>query len=93
MASVPEHPILNSCVEDIIPYDGEDGNLIMQATGPYHLSRCFLKNVDSDTKGVVAFPVQFFYCWPNYDRFNNKPYESIQPTSYAIHHWTVSWQK
>jgi inositol phosphorylceramide mannosyltransferase catalytic subunit len=93
MASVHEHPIVISCVKDIVPYNGEDGNLIMQGTGPYHLTRCFLKNVDSETKGVVAFPCQFFYCWPNYDRFNKKPYESIQPESFAIHHWTVSWLK
>jgi len=93
MASVPEHPILKSCVEDIVPYDGENGEKIMSATGPYHLTRCFLKNVTSETKGVVAFPVQFFYPYPNYERFGKEPYKFIQPISYAIHHWGVSWLK
>lgn len=91
MASVPNHPILDSCVKDIVPYSGENGEKIMQSTGPYHLTRCFLKNVDSLTEGVVAFPVQYFYPWANYDRFNKQPYRDIKPYSYAIHHWFVSW--
>jgi inositol phosphorylceramide mannosyltransferase catalytic subunit len=93
MASVPNHPILDSCIKDIIPYTGENGEKIMDSTGPYHLTRCLLKNVDSETEGVVAFPVQFFYPWPNYERFGKSPYRYIQPLSYAIHHWTVSWLK
>jgi inositol phosphorylceramide mannosyltransferase catalytic subunit len=91
MASIPEHSILKSCVEDIIPYDGENGEQIMNATGPYHLTRCFLKNVNSETEGVVAFPPSFFYPWPNYERFGKEPYRFIQEHSYAIHHWHVSW--
>ena len=91
MASVPEHPIVNSCVADQIQYDGENGELIMNATGPYHLTRCFLKNVTENTQGVVAFPMQFFYPWPNYERFGKEPYKYIQSFSYAIHYWCVSW--
>jgi mannosyltransferase OCH1-like enzyme len=93
MASVPNHPILDSCVRDIVPYSGENGEKIMGSTGPYHLTKCLLKNVNSETEGVVAFPVQFFYPWPNYERFGKKPHLYVQTESYAIHHWTVSWLK
>lgn len=91
MASVPEHPIVVSCVEDIIPYGGENGEKIMESTGPYHLTRCFLKNTSPESNGVVAFPVQYFYPWPNYERFGKEPYKFVQPISLAIHHWFVSW--
>jgi inositol phosphorylceramide mannosyltransferase catalytic subunit len=93
MASVPNHPILDSCVKDIVPYSGENGEKIMNSTGPYHLTRCLLKNVDSTTEGVVVFPPQFFYPWPNYERFGKNPYIFLQSESYALHHWTVSWLK
>jgi mannosyltransferase OCH1-like enzyme len=94
MACVPEHPIVSCCVnnQDRV-YDGEDANLIMDATGPYHLTRCFLKTVRECPDGVVAFPMAYFYPWANYDRFNKDPYKDVQPFSYAVHHWHVSWLK
>jgi mannosyltransferase OCH1-like enzyme len=92
MASVPNHPIVVSCIEDQQnAYNGENGTKIMDATGPYHITRCFLSKVNLDTKGVVAFPMDFFYPLPNYERWTKTPYSYIQPCSYAIHHWAVSW--
>jgi inositol phosphorylceramide mannosyltransferase catalytic subunit len=92
MASVPNHPIVTACIEKQTKvYDGEDANKIMDATGPYHLTRCFLQSVGDNFEGVVAFPMQYFYPYPNYERFGNEPYKFIKDYSYAIHHWHVSW--
>jgi mannosyltransferase OCH1-like enzyme len=94
MASTPNHPIVTSCIENQTKvYDGEDANLIMDATGPYHLTRCFLKSVGDAPEGVVVFPFNYFYPLPNYERWTNNPYLYVKPSSYAIHHWFVSWLK
>jgi mannosyltransferase OCH1-like enzyme len=92
IASVPEHPILKQCIESMSAYDGHDANMVMNTTGPYYFTRCFL-NAVNETKGVVAFPMDFFYPLPNYLRSTKTPYIYVKDFSYAIHHWAVTWIK
>ena len=94
MASEPEHPILRRCIDDMGEgYDGDNGQKIMETTGPYHLTKCFVSEIYHNPDGVVAFPPPHFYPWPNYKRFEKEPYKYVRPTSHAIHHWHVSWLK
>ena len=94
IASVPNHAIINVCVENIKkPFVGNDAVTIMNLTGPYYFTRCFLEGVNTDDMGVVAFPMDFFYPLPNNQRNTSNPYIFIRPVSYAIHHWAVSWIK
>jgi mannosyltransferase OCH1-like enzyme len=94
IASVPNHPIINACVNDLdTPYRGNGGMEVMVATGPYWLTKCFLANVDKDTSGVVVFPFSFFYPMPNVQRHHCNPKSYIQDNSYAIHYFDVSWQE
>lgn len=94
IASVPNHAIINICADNIKkPFIGDDAFTIMNLTGPYYFTRCFLEGVKMDDIGVVAFPMDFFYPLPNNQRNTNDPYMFIRPVSYAIHHWAVSWTK
>lgn len=92
IGTTPNHPIIVRCAKDISrSYDGDNAPIVMDITGPYYFTRCFLKTVNRDTRGVVAFPMGFFYPWPNNMRYENNAYDYIKPYSYALHHWAVSW--
>lgn len=89
------NPLVERCITSLeYKYNGEDGTKIMDATGPYHLTRCFFDSIIEDgIRGEVAFPMDFFYPLPNNVRGTSTPYDYIKPCSYAIHHWETSWLK
>jgi inositol phosphorylceramide mannosyltransferase catalytic subunit len=92
IACTPAHPVINECVEKLTTsYRGDSSMIIMSNTGAYHFTKCFLEKIKSDTEGVVAFPMDFFYPLPNTKRDTLLPYLYTKPFSYAIHHWKVSW--
>lgn len=93
IATIPGHPIIRKCIDSIINYEGNSAFSIMDVTGPYHFTRCFYDTVNKDTKGVVAFPMDFFYPLPNYLRDSKEPYKYVKDFSYAIHYWGVTWIK
>ena len=94
LASVPNHCIMNKSINLSAPfYTGQKGSRIMNVTGVNHFTKCFLSCVTKETKGVVAFPMDFFYPFPNNMRRQANPYKYINACSYAIHHWGISWSK
>lgn len=94
VACVPNHPIINKCIDDLKDvYCGNDGNEIMSSTGPYYFTHCFLDSVNKKTTGVVAFPMDYFYPFPNFARWYGNPYSYVTQCTYAIHHWKSAWMK
>ena len=96
IASIPEHPIIKSCIYDMDKIDDRDAMKVMSTTGNYHFTKCFLNNIinNEDDDGVVAFPMDFFYPFPNTTRatcVGKDRNKFIKDCSYAIHHWGVSW--
>jgi mannosyltransferase OCH1-like enzyme len=92
IASVPNHPVINECIDSLTTsYRGDSSKVIMSNTGPYHFTKCFLSKVREDDKGIIAFPMDFFYPLPNTKRDTLVPYIYTKPFSYAIHHWAISW--
>ena len=94
IATVPNHPILNaSCLMyENAEYSGHKASSIMNATGANHFTKVFLKTTTKDTKGVVAFPTDFFYPFPNSVRGEKMTASKyITDASYAIHLWETSW--
>ncbi len=94
IATTPHHPIIERCFSDLDPhkqYNTGDAMVTMDLTGPYYFTRCFTGSVNNLTMGVVAFPPAFHYPLPNNMRNLNNPYQYVEPYSYAIHHWAVSW--
>jgi mannosyltransferase OCH1-like enzyme len=93
IGSIPNHLIINACVNSMETlYNGGRARNIMNLTGPYYFTRCFNSEVTKETKGVVTFPMDFFYPFPN-NKLDQEPYQFVKPFSYAIHHWAVSWVK
>ena len=92
IACIPNHPIMISCVNNPQQvHVGADGMKIMQTTGAYYFTKCFLENTTKETENIVIFPPPFFYPFPNNMRFTNTAYNYIKEYSYAIHHWKTSW--
>jgi len=94
IASIPGHPIIKSCIHDIGEIDDRDAVKVMTTTGNYHFTKCFLKTIEKDQDKIVAFPMDFFYPFPNTTRatcIGEERRRFIKDCSYAIHHWGVSW--
>ena len=91
------HPIIRRCIEDLgTSGPKRDVNAIINRTGPFHFTRCFLKEAPTAPGITVAFPMAFFYPWPNYDRFtrdSKRIRQWIRPYSFAVHKWASSWVK
>ena len=90
IASVPNHPIMNDCANITSEYQGKRGSIILNETGANYFTKCFLRSV---TGKVVAFPIDYFYPFPNHLRGKDNPYKYVTENSYAIHHWAVSWSR
>lgn len=94
IASVARHPITDNCVNMLKKgYNGNDTMKVMRTTGPYYFTECFLADTTKDMNGVVIFPTDFFYPFPNNMRHTSNFKKYIKQCSYAIHYWDVSWAK
>lgn len=98
IASKPNHQFLRYCIESMaqLAHNGETANDIVYRTGPNFFTGRFYDYMHACPGINIAFPVSFFYPWPNYAR-HDKRRESIlswvKPESFAIHHWYTSWWK
>jgi inositol phosphorylceramide mannosyltransferase catalytic subunit len=93
IASIPEHPIIRDCIFNMSNISDRDAVQVMSTTGNYHFTRQFMDNMHKTT-GIVAFPMNFFYPFPNTTRdtcVGEERRRFIKDCSYAIHHWGVSW--
>lgn len=92
IGSVAGHPIMRECIDSLTISTQGGAGATLGATGPFHLMRCFKKHAH---EGIcIAFPTGYFYAWPPTERRNNSPKlvrKWLQPESYAIHYWEVSW--
>jgi inositol phosphorylceramide mannosyltransferase catalytic subunit len=98
MGSAPGHPILKDCIAHLnrnIQYNPDPIINILYTSGPYYFTKYVLAHMKADTAGrCVAFPVNYFYPWPNTLREQNSWQEVrswVRPETFAIHHWYVSW--
>ena len=94
IGSVPGNPILKECIETMDPEKKLHASAhinIIHTTGPFLLTRCFLKKV-KDSGKCVAFPSNYFYPWPIDRRKDRRQIERwIKKESFAIHCWAESW--
>jgi hypothetical protein len=105
IGSIPNHPILIDYLSNIkYQHGNESVNDIFNTTGPYYFTKIFLRNVDENTKDIVAFPTIYFYPFhttyhPQKRLFGfdendlNIINKHITEDSYATHWWHVSWNK
>lgn len=96
IGACPGHPILRACIDNLKhkrPGKESMGD-VMYRTGPYYFTECFFKAINKCTGPSVAFPRGYFFPWPSYARDQNSPAEVkkwINPETFGIHHWLLSW--
>lgn len=90
MASVPLHPLMEETIRRLHDKPSIDNNSLAY-TGPHFLTEVFLDMVPYVKSRIAAFPLTYFYPLPN-ERDPNRT-NWIEPESYAVHHWKMSWQK
>lgn len=98
IGSCAGHPIIKECINSIqLTGSLTDEDNIQKTTGPWLLTKCFLKIAPTLTTPAIAFPITFFYPFPNSHRIhsNNKEIVNkfIRPESFCIHYWACSWMK
>ena len=94
---IPNHPIISRVLQELdlrMVLSSKGSKEIFDTTGGYFFTRCFFEIVKKYTEGVVAFPIDYFFPFPNEKDFhlkvkNAKDY--IQDCSYALHYWACSW--
>jgi inositol phosphorylceramide mannosyltransferase catalytic subunit len=103
LASCPGHPVLKHCIEKLKQSDviGNDTWKIMENTGPYFFTRCFLEALQNNLQECVVFPLSYFFPVPatvrseeltpaNISKFKAR---WVKDESYAIHWWECSWMR
>jgi len=96
MACIPNHPIMEKLTQEIDKVTKEKFKQkgIFETTSSYFFTRIFFEAIIKYQKGIVAFPPDYFYPFPNH---KGHQYEDgrkyTKECSYAIHYWEVSWNK
>ena len=90
------HPILRQCIDAIRNTNifEHDFTHTLNRTGPVFLTKVFLATAGKYGTNDVAFPINFFYPFPDPQRHKNTPgqiYKWIRPETYGIHYWDISW--
>lgn len=98
IATAPGHPILLACINNLKckKHKHENYRAVANRTGPDYLTKCFFKVMQTHSGPAIIFPVTYFYPWPHYHSEQNSKeqvYSWVNPESFAIHHWFVSWAK
>jgi hypothetical protein len=87
------HPIMEKIVSAIYKTDHEFiAKDVFNATSSYFFTKQFFSVVQEYQKGIVIFPTDYFYPFPNskgHDQRNGRDF--IKECSYGVHHWEVSW--
>ncbi len=96
IASIPGHPILKACINNIRSRPTQDRNLwsTLHRTGPFYFGDQIKKFLASYPERVVAFPISYFYpipFWVREQDWDNLVKTWVLKDSFAIHHWHVSW--
>lgn len=92
IASVPGHPILRSCLKDISrKAPGTTPDEVMSVSGPGCLRKAFFKKNNQKGFRNIAFPYTYFYPIPSPHRRDTGREIWIEPESFGVHYWDVSW--
>jgi inositol phosphorylceramide mannosyltransferase catalytic subunit len=98
IGAAPEHPIIKHAIKNLqLASSLSDEQAIQKSTGPHFITKCFFEIAPTLSTINIAFPITFFYPFPNSHRIysNNSTIvrSFIQPESYCVHLWEYSWSK
>ena len=92
MGSSPNNKLIRK-LADISEINNIGVEGVMETTGPYYLTREFLK---TDQDNICALPVTYFYPYPNseIDKFAGNNWSAyIKPETYCVHLWNCGWMR
>jgi mannosyltransferase OCH1-like enzyme len=96
VGAIPNHPITKKIIQEVnkINYIPESPIGVLETISCYFFTRVFWSVVSKYQEGIVTFPPDYFYPFPNQRGHNRRSgIEYVKDCSYAVHHWSVSWQK
>lgn len=92
IGSTPNHPVLKKVISAMNTIRSDSWKSVFNTTGTYFFTKIFFETVTAFTKGVIIFPPDYFYPYPNNERhLGRDPHTYIKAHSFAIHYWEVSW--
>ena len=91
LASVPGHPIIRACIQNVTVAQDSYWENISRGSGPLFFTPECMNFVSQGNKGFMALPRSYFYPMPLGVPAKAKPEIYIRPESFAIHHWEGAW--
>lgn len=91
---IPHHPISEALIKEVckIKTMPNSPTGVLETISSYFFTRVFWSVISSYTEGVVAFPPDYFYPFPNDRGYKKRDgHACIKDCSYALHHWATSW--
>lgn len=97
IGSAPQNSIIANCISNIsLKLDEKDPNSIMEITGPSLLTDSVLQALKAGESDILILPASFFFPFPGHlrnIRTMSQARKYIEPETYAIHYWEVSWSR
>jgi mannosyltransferase OCH1-like enzyme len=93
----PGHSLMNLlCARTADAKDVIEPMAVLDATGPYLLTRALIDSFPSLGDYDVVFPSDYFYPLHNYQRLmapSEAKAKYVTDHTYAIHYWDISWSR
>lgn len=84
------HPIMKHTIQTICDYRNE--KLIINKTGPGHITRSFNFVIKFYNDSIIALPIGYLYPLGYFQRHNLKdPHHCLSKESLGIHYWSGTW--
>lgn len=101
IGSIPGHPILKACIENLKGCGTNSTVDIMNNTGPQFFTKMFFLGLQKNRTIIIPFPITYFYPFPNNIRnfplLNSSTQELVKKNicleSFSVHYWACSWDK
>jgi inositol phosphorylceramide mannosyltransferase catalytic subunit len=105
IGTTPHHPIMKRAIADLRAGPGDHAfQRILYTTGPHFFTKCLVNTLwpqdgfQQNCGTVVAFPVSYFYPFPDVQRGNYSDIDEVKriwkcQESYAVHYWKISWAR
>jgi inositol phosphorylceramide mannosyltransferase catalytic subunit len=92
IATIPHHPILKECVENIGKTDLGDRQMCKNGTIYFgHIVVQACQKPTFDTTRIIVLPPTYFYPWPQEHGVSKEAHHYFLPSSFAVHYWDCTW--
>jgi mannosyltransferase OCH1-like enzyme len=90
IGSIPHHPLLQRCVQEVRKSYEKNIKQIVLKTGPFFFTQLFIRYGGIFGLKDIVLPAGYFYP-RGYTQRLSQTREWLRPESLAVHHWAGSW--